>query len=47
MCSPAIFETYFSHDKDIWIAVTDYYIVYIFLYIYFYFIILSPLTAIL
>ena len=25
VCSPAIFETYFSHEKDIWIAVTDYY----------------------
>ena len=22
--SAAIFETYFSYDKDIWIAVTDY-----------------------
>ena len=20
VCSPAIFETYFTHDKDIWIA---------------------------
>ena len=26
VCSPAIFETYFSHDRDIWIAVTYYYI---------------------
>ena len=25
MCSLAIFETYFSYDKDIWIAATDYY----------------------
>ena len=24
VCSPAIFETYFSYDKDIWIAATDY-----------------------
>ena len=23
--SPAIFETYFSYHKDIWIAATDYY----------------------
>ena len=23
LCSPAIIETYFSFDKDIWIAVTD------------------------
>ena len=22
-CSPAIIETHFSYDKDIWIAVTD------------------------
>ena len=25
VCLPAIAETYFSYDKDIWIAVTDYY----------------------
>ena len=25
VCSPAIFETCFSCDKDIWIATTDYY----------------------
>ena len=25
MCSPAIFKTSFSYDKDIWIAATDYY----------------------
>ena len=25
VCSPAIFETCFSHDKDIWITSTDYY----------------------
>ena len=25
VCSPAINESYFSYDKDIWIAVTDYY----------------------
>ena len=24
MCSPAIFETVFSYDKDIWIAASDY-----------------------
>ena len=24
-CSPAIFETSFSSDKDIWIAANDYY----------------------
>ena len=24
--SPAIFETSFSYDKDIWIAATDYYL---------------------
>ena len=23
VCSPAIIETYFSYDKDIWIAVTE------------------------
>ena len=26
VCSPAIFETSYSYDKDIWIAVTDYYV---------------------
>ena len=25
VCSPAIIETYFSYNKDICIAVTDYY----------------------
>ena len=25
VCSPAINETYFSYDKDLWIAVADYY----------------------
>ena len=25
VCSPAIFETCFSYDKDTWIASTDYY----------------------
>ena len=25
VCSPTIFETCFSYDKDIWIAATDYY----------------------
>ena len=25
VCSPAIFETCFSYDKDIWFAATDYY----------------------
>ena len=25
VCSPAIFETSFSFDKDLWIAETDYY----------------------
>ena len=40
VCSPAIFETCFSYDKDIWSAATDY-------YMYFYVIVLCPLTAIL
>ena len=26
VCSPAIIETYFSYYKDIWIAVTDFYV---------------------
>ena len=39
VCSPAIFETCFSDDKDIWIAATDY-------YMYFYIIVLFPLTTI-
>ena len=38
VCSPAIFETCFSYDKDIWIAEADY-------CIYFYIIVLFPLTA--
>ena len=37
--SPAIFETSFSFDKDIWITATDY-------YMQFYIIVLFPLTAI-
>ena len=40
VCSPAIFETCFSSDKDTWIAATDY-------YMYFYIIVLFPLTSIL
>ena len=40
MCSPAMFETYFSHHKEIWIAATDY-------YMYFCLTVLFPLTAIL
>ena len=39
MCSSAIFETYFSYDKDVWIAAADY-------YAYFFLIVLFPLTAI-
>ena len=39
-CSPAILETCFSYDKDIWIAATDY-------YMHFYIILLFPLRAIL
>ena len=40
VCSPAIFETFFSYDKDIWIAATDY-------FMHFYIIVLFPLTAVL
>ena len=40
VCSVAIFETSFSHDKDIWIAATDY-------YMHFYIIVLFPWTSIL
>ena len=40
VCSPAIFETSISYDKDIWITATDY-------YMYFNIIVLFPLTAIL
>ena len=40
VCSPAIFETCFSYDKDMCIAATD-------CYMYFYIIVLFPLTAIL
>ena len=38
--SPAIFETSFSYDKDMWIAATDY-------YMHFNIIVLFLLTAIL
>ena len=31
LCSCAIIETHFSYDKDIWIAVTDYYLIVLFL----------------
>ena len=40
VCSPAIFETYVSYDKDIWIAAIDY-------YMYFYLIVLFLLVAVL
>ena len=40
VCSPAILETCFSCDQDIWIASTDN-------YMHFYIIMLFPLTAIL
>ena len=40
VCSPAIFETSFSYDKDIWIAATVY-------YMHFFIIVLFPLTSIL
>ena len=33
VCAPAILETFFSYDKDIWIAANDY-------YMYFYIIVL-------
>ena len=36
---PAVFDTCFSYDKDIWITATDY-------YMYFYIIVLFLLTAI-
>ena len=36
VCVPAILETCFSYDKDIWIAATDY-------YMYFYIIVVFPL----
>ena len=42
VCSPAIFETCFSYDKDIWFAATDYHII-----MYFYIIVIFPFTSIL
>ena len=33
VCSPAIFETCFSYDKDLWIAATGYYM-YFYVYNY-------------
>ena len=47
VCSPAIFETCFSYDKDIWIAATDYYIYIYIMYFKIYIIGLFPLTSIL
>ena len=38
VCSPAIFETSFSYDKDIWIAATVY-------YMHFYIIVLFPMGS--
>ena len=40
VCSPAVFETFFPYDKDIWIAATDY-------FMQFYILVIFPLTAIL
>ena len=40
VCSPAIFETCFSYDKDLWNSTTDFYMI-------FYVIVLFPLTSIL
>ena len=40
VCLPAIFGTYFSYQKGMWIAAADY-------IMYFYLIVLFPLTAIL
>ena len=40
VCSPTMYETSFSYDKDIWIAAADY-------YMQFYVILHFPLTAIL
>ena len=40
VCSPAIIQTSFTYDKDIWITANDY-------YMHFYIIVLFPLTAIL
>ena len=34
VCSPAIFKTSFSYDKDVWIAATDYHNNYAFLHNY-------------
>ena len=40
VCSPAIIDTYFCNEKDIWIAITDY-------YMYCYLIVLYLLVSIL
>ena len=40
VCSPAIFETSFSYNKDIWIVATDF-------YMHVYISVLLPLTSIL
>ena len=38
MCSPAIFETYFSYDKNIWMVATDN-------YMHFYIVVLSSIDS--
>ena len=43
VCSPAIFETCFSFDKDIWIAATDYYM-YLYTIVLFFIDIYSPVN---
>ena len=43
VCSPAIFETCLSYDKDIWIAATDYY-VYVYIIVLFLTTILQLIT---
>ena len=35
VCSPAIFETFFSFDKDTWIASTDYYMYFYIIMLFF------------
>ena len=40
VCSPSIFETSSSYDKDIWISATDY-------FKHFYIIVLFPLISVL
>ena len=47
VCSPTIFETCFSYDKDIWIAATNYYVLILYLLCTYYLCIIVHITYVL